>query len=201
MSEKEHEVEINKELAKEEDEELMITDSEAKEQEEGSEKSGAEQQTPEELSKELNDKYMRLYAQFDNFRKKVLKEKEELLKYGSEPLMYELLTVIDTLEMGLQHAEDDEDNSVRTGIQMTMKEFLRVLEKFGVKRIAALYQPFDPMYHEAMTQIIDNEAEEGTVVQEFRKGYMYHDKLLRPALVAVSKNGQEEEEGGELSEN
>jgi len=155
----------------------------------------------ESKCKELNDKYLRLYAEFDNYRKKILREKEELLKYGSEPLIYELLTVLDTLEIGLQHADDDPDNSVKEGVQMTLKEFLRVLEKFGVKRVTALMQPFDPTYHEAMTQIVDNEVDEGTVVQELRKGYMYHDKLLRPALVAVSKKGSEEGESEELPEN
>lgn len=184
--------------------------SEEREEPEADVRSGGEEESPvsdqetetlESKCKELNDKYLRLYAEFDNYRKKILKEKEELLRYGSEPLMYELLTVLDTLEIGLQHADDDSDNSVRTGVQMTLKEFLRVLEKFGVKRVTALMQPFDPAYHEAMTQVVDNEVDEGTVVQEFRKGYMFHDKLLRPALVAVSKTGPEEGESEELSEN
>jgi len=200
MSEEDHEIKINKGPSEDDNEELIVTDAESNEPEEDVSDEQEGQRTPGEMSRELNDKYVRLYAQFDNFRKKVIKEKEEILKYGSEPLVYELLTVLDTLEMGLQHADDDPDNSVLKGVQMTMKEFLRVLEKFGVKRVTALMQPFDPEYHEAMTQVIDNEVDEGTVVQEFRKGYMYHDKLLRPALVAVSKKGSEDDEIIELEE-
>lgn len=140
---------------------------------------------------ELNDKYLRLYAEFENYRKKVSKEKQDLMKYGAERLAYELLSVVDTLELGLQHASEGEsEEGVRTGIEMTLKEFQRVLEKFGVKKVDATGKPFDPVYHEAMTQIINDEVNEGTVLDEFRKGYLYHEKLLRPSLVSVSKKSE-----------
>ncbi|MGE5893638.1 MAG: nucleotide exchange factor GrpE [bacterium] len=140
---------------------------------------------------ELNDKYLRLYAEFENYRKKVSKEKQDLIKYGAERLAYELLSVVDTLELGLQHASEGEsEEGVRTGIEMTLKEFLRVLEKFGVKRVDAAGKAFDPKLHEAMTQIVNDETDEGTVIDEFRKGYLYHEKLLRPSLVSVSKKSE-----------
>lgn len=140
---------------------------------------------------ELNEKYLRLYADFENYKRQVSRERQDLLKFGSERLLLELLTVVDTLEMGLQHAEEGEAaGGLKKGIEMTLKEFHRVLEKFGVSRIEAAGTPFDPVYHEAMSQVISDEVAEGTVLDEFRRGYTYHEKLLRPSLVSVSKRSE-----------
>jgi molecular chaperone GrpE len=137
---------------------------------------------------ELNDKYMRLYAEFENYRKRVAKEKEEIQKFGTESLLYDLLTVIDTLELALGHANDDDSSiSLKQGIEMTLKEFNKVLGKAGLEQIDALGKRFDPVYHEAMSHVERDDVVEGTVIEEFRKGYTFHDKLLRPALVSVSK--------------
>ena len=149
----------------------------------------------EEKYRELNDKYMRLYAEFENYRKRVVKEKEEIQKFGTESLLYDLLTVIDTLELALVHANDDDSsNGLKQGIEMTLKEFNKVLGKFGLEHIDAMGKRFDPALHEAMSHVEREDMDEGIVIEEFRKGYVFHDKLLRPSLVSVSKAVEEEKE-------
>jgi molecular chaperone GrpE len=144
--------------------------------------------------KEANDKYLRLYAEMENYRKKVRKDKEEFLAYCNEDLLYELLPVLDTLEMAIMHSSrgnDEAQGSLKQGVENTLREFLRTLEKFGLKPIAAVGQPFDPSYHHAMSHVDRPDSEPGSVVEEMRKGYIYKEKVLRPSLVAVSKKPQE----------
>lgn len=145
---------------------------------------------PEEELQELKDKYLRLYAEFDNYRKRVLKDKEELIKYSNESLLYELLPVIDNLELAVKHSSNNVSQGLIQGVEITLKEFQRVLEKFGITSISALGKQFDPSLHHAMTQVERDDTDEKTVVEEFRKGYMFRDKVLRPSLVAVSKKPQ-----------
>lgn len=136
--------------------------------------------------KELNDKYLRLYAEFDNYRKRVGREKEELSKFGNESLLYDLLPVIDSLQLALKHGSDDPNTGLLQGVEITLKEFQRVLEKFGVKRIEAAGKPFDPSVHHAMVQVEREDLDEKMIAEELRAGYLYRDKVLRPSLVAVS---------------
>ena len=146
---------------------------------------------------EINDKYVRLYAEFENYKKRINKDKEELVRYGNESLIFELLPVIDNLEMALKHSSHDLNAGIMHGVEITLKELQRVLEKFGLIPIDASGKPFDPTVHHAMTQVERDNVEETTVVEEFRKGYMLQDKVLRPSLVAVSKKpstGQEKTE-------
>ncbi|MEK6583183.1 MAG: nucleotide exchange factor GrpE [Nitrospirota bacterium] len=152
------------------------------------------------LDEELNDqkdKYLRLYAEFENYKKRVARDKEELVKYGNESLLYELLPVLDNLEMALKHASNDVDDvsaeyqprmaGLVQGVEITLREFLKVIDKFGLTPIIAINRIFDPSLHHAMTQVERDDVDEHTVVEEFRKGYMLRDKVLRPSLVAVSK--------------
>ncbi|MEK6652871.1 MAG: nucleotide exchange factor GrpE [Nitrospirota bacterium] len=152
------------------------------------------------LDEELNDqkdKYLRLYAEFENYKKRVARDKEELVKYGNESLLYELLPVLDNLEMALKHASNDVDDvsaeyqprmaGLVQGVEITLREFLKVIDKFGLTPIIAINKIFDPSLHHAMTQVERDDVDENTVVEEFRKGYMLRDKVLRPSLVAVSK--------------
>lgn len=171
--------------------------------------SAAETERSEEISPEISiaeelqeqkDKYLRLYAEFENYKKRVLKDKEELLKYGNESLLYELLPVVDNLEMALKHAKSDpssQDNSLITslihGVEITLKEFMKVIEKFGVSIITAADKPFDPSVHHAMSQVERDDVDENTVIEEFRRGYMLKDKVLRPSLVSVSKKPTEKQ--------
>ncbi|MBI3378391.1 MAG: nucleotide exchange factor GrpE [Nitrospirae bacterium] len=150
-----------------------------------------EQNLEEELGKE-KDRYLRLYAEFDNYKKRVARDKEELIKYGNESLLYELLSVIDNLEMAMKHSSNNTASAtggggLAQGVEITLKEFLRVIDKFGLSPIDASGKMFDPSLHHAMTQVERDDIDENMVVEEFRKGYMFREKVLRPSLVAVSK--------------
>jgi len=142
----------------------------------------------DELNKSLeeaNNKYIRLYADFENFKKITARNKEELLKYANEDLLSDILTVIDHLELALQHSTDN-SSSLAQGVELTLKELKNVLEKHGLKTIDALGKPFDPAVHHAMSQIESEEDAENTVIKEFRKGYLLRDRVLRAAMVGVA---------------
>jgi molecular chaperone GrpE len=146
----------------------------------------------EKAKQDLYDRLLRTTADFDNFRKRVSKEKDDLIRYGNEKLARELLPVIDNFERALQQAENSSDNkALREGIEMILKQFITVLEKFGVKYFTSVGQPFDPNKHEAIVHQESGEHEENAVISEFQKGYYLHDKLLRPSLVAVAKKPAE----------
>ncbi len=146
---------------------------------------------------ELNNKYLRLYAEFDNYKKRVNKDKEELVKYGNESLIYELLPIIDSLELALKHAQEESQAGIVQGVEMTLKELQRTLEKFGVSRIEAAGKKFDPSIHHAMTQVEREDIEEKMVAEELRTGYLFRDKVLRPSLVSVSVKPQKKSEESE----
>jgi molecular chaperone GrpE len=146
----------------------------------------------EKEKQDLYDRVLRTTADFDNFRKRVSREKDELIRYGNEKLARELLPVIDNFERALGQAENSADNkALREGIEMILKQFIAVLEKFGVKYFTSVGQPFDPNKHEAMVHQESGEHEENAVISEFQKGYYLHEKLLRPSLVAVAKKPAE----------
>jgi molecular chaperone GrpE len=155
---------------------------------------------------ETNAKYLRLYAEFENYKKRVSKDKEELIKYSNESLLYEILPFIDHLEMALKHASNEVSSGLVQGVEITLRDLRKTLEKFGLTAIEADGKPFDPVVHHAMSQVERNDTEDNTVVEEFRRGYMLRDKVLRPALVAVSKKtvkseAQEQEEETEINKN
>jgi molecular chaperone GrpE len=152
---------------------------------------------------EAKNLYLRLYAEFENYKKRMQKEKEELVKYGNELFVIELLTILDNLEMALHHAEKDATaESLIQGVELTIKEFRRVLDKFGVKEIDAFEKPFDPVYHHAMSHVERNDIEDNIIIEEYRKGYMLRDKVIRASLVSVSKKEEDHlrEEGEEIGE-
>lgn len=151
------------------------------------------QETISNLQKELEamkERYLRLYAEFENYKKKVQKDKEELIKYSNESLIFEILPIVDSIEMAIKHsieAQKEGVNALRQGVENTLREIYRTLEKFGVQPIEAKDKPFNPNLHHAMSQIERDDLDENTVVEEFRKGYMLKDKVIRPSLVVVSK--------------
>jgi molecular chaperone GrpE len=155
-----------------------------------------EPKTPEKSEiEELNNKYLRLYAEFDNYRRRVNRDKEEQAKYGNESLVYELLPIMDSLELALKHASEELQTGLVQGVEMTLKELQRTLEKFGVSKIEAARKEFDPAIHHAMAQVEREDLEEKMVAEELRAGYLYRDKVLRPSLVAVSVKPQKKAEG------
>jgi molecular chaperone GrpE len=138
-------------------------------------------------AQELRDKYLRAYAELENFKKRALKDQAEWVKYANESLLRELLTVMDNLRRAQSHAPSSSELSPWVaGVELTVKQFDETLAKFGVTTIKALGQPFDPTVHQAMLQV-ESEMEEGIIVEELQKGYLLHDRVLRPALVAVAK--------------
>lgn len=147
-----------------------------------------EKNSPAAMLQEANDKYLRLYAEFENYKKRVNKDKEELVKYGNESIISDMLPVLDNLEMALKHSQGDVSSGLVQGVEMTLKELKKTLGKFGLSGIEAGGKPFDPLVHHAMSQIERSDVPENVIVEEYRKGYMLKDKVLRASLVAVSKS-------------
>ena len=138
--------------------------------------------------KDLKDKYLRAYAEMENMKKRLEKEKRDAIEYANESLLKEILPFIDNIERAIEHAnENSKIEDFIKGIELTLDQLLKSLEKFGVKQISAKNQPFDPNYHEAMSVVETEEVEPNIVVEEMQKGYVLKNRLLRPSLVTVSK--------------
>lgn len=164
------------------------------------EATAAEPATPEERIAQLEqllaakenenrenwDRFVRERADLENYRKRANREKEELLNYGTKSLIEEILPVVDNLERALAHTGEESLSALVEGIRMTHGMLISALKKFGVTPIEASGAPFDPSYHQAMTQIPTDQHPPNTVVEEFQKGYMLKERLLRPAMVSVS---------------
>ena len=192
---------------KEEDtqqEEVKELDSENVENEENnndsqentdSEETTEDENTEESLEKEietLKEEKIRLLAEMENLRKRFEREKVETIKFGSINLARDILSPGDNLERALDALPEDENHleSIKNlidGLKMVLKEYKSTLEKHGVKKIETLNQKFDHNFHQAMMEVEKNDVEEGTVVQEVQSGYTMHDRLLRAAMVGVSK--------------
>lgn len=137
---------------------------------------------------DLFDKHLRLKAEFDNFRKRVEKEKKEFRIFANEKIVFDLLTVMDHLELALKHSRGSRSvKALAEGVGLVLRQFRTVLGKYGLKPIDALGKPFDPQYHDAFMQVESEEHDDSTIVEEFQKGYILADKILRPAKVSVSK--------------
>ena len=140
----------------------------------------------------LKEEKIRLLAEMENLRKRFEREKVETIKFGSINLARDILSPGDNLERALDALPEDENHpeSIKNlidGLKMVLKEYKSILEKHGVKKIETLNQKFDHNFHQAMMEVENNEVEEGTVVQEVQSGYTMHDRLLRAAMVGVSK--------------
>lgn len=144
----------------------------------------------EKLQAELlehQQRTLRVQADFDNFRRRTQKEKEDLGKYASSKLITELLPVIDNFERALQASEENpEFESFSKGVNMIFRQLESVLATEGLTAMKSVGEPFNPEYHQAIMQVESDEYEEGIVVEEVQKGYMLKDKVLRPAMVKVS---------------
>ncbi len=140
----------------------------------------------EKEARENWDRFLRERADLENYRKRVGREKEELLNYGNKSLLEEILPIIDNLERALAHASEDSQGAVVEGIRMTHAMLLAALKKFNVTPIEAVGAPFDSAYHQAMAQVPTDKYEPNTVVEEYQKGYMLKERLLRPSMVTVA---------------
>ena len=136
------------------------------------------------LVADVNDKYLRLAAEYDNYRKRTAKEKESIYGDAKADTIKPLLAVYDNLERGI--AQYDEADVHRQGLELILRQFSEALTKLGVTEIEAKGQPFDPEKHNAVIHVEDEEAGENTVVEVFQKGFMLGDKVLRFAMVKVA---------------
>jgi molecular chaperone GrpE len=144
------------------------------------------------------DLYLRERAELENFRKRSQRDKEEFRIFTRKELLLEVLPVLDNLERAVSHAgQNSEGQGLLEGVTMTVAQFRKVIEDFGARPIAAIGEPFDPNLHQAMGQEETTEQPPGTVVSEYQKGYLLHDRLLRPALVVVAKAPADEPAAGE----
>ena len=151
-----------------------------------------EENSPEKEIETLKEEKIRLLAEMENLRKRFEREKIETIKFGSINLARDILSTGDNLERALDALPEDENHSesiknLIDGLKMVLKEYKSTLEKHGVKKIETLNQKFDHNFHQAMMEVENNDVEEGSVVQEIQSGYTMHDRLLRAAMVGVSK--------------
>jgi molecular chaperone GrpE len=142
----------------------------------------------EQEAKETYDRLLRVSADFENYKKRSARETEEFRKYANQTLLKEMLSVVDNLELAINSSNHGKktDKNLIEGLNLTLNEILRVFEKFDVKPIEAQGQTFDPAFHEAVMREETDDFPENTVISEFQKGYLIHDRLLRPAMVVVA---------------
>ena len=159
----------------------------AKQASDDAEKAEKASQAFEDKIKEANDKYARLFAEFDNFRKRSEKEKAQRYDFGAKDMVEKILPVIDNFERGLNAVpEDQKEDSFVKGMEMTYKQLLKALEDAGVRPIDAVGREFDPEFHNAVMHVDDPDAGNNIVVEEFQKGYMYKDQVVRYSMVKVA---------------
>ena len=144
----------------------------------------------EQEAQENYDRLLRVSAEFDNYKKRSSREMEEFRKFSNQSLIKEMLSVVDNLELAMNSTNGHKtvDKGLLDGLEMTHREILKVFEKFNVKPISAKGQVFDPAFHEAVMQEETDEFPNNTVINELQKGYLIHDRLLRPSMVVVAKS-------------
>jgi len=151
-----------------------------------------------EEKKKLADSYydqlLRLKAEFDNYRKRIEKEKEELIKFGKEELVVKLLDILDSLDLALSSTKDEknEHKSIREGVELIHKQFREVLEKEGVKKLEVQGEKFDPNLHYAVEYQESDKHNDNVILEEIRPGYLLYERVIRPAMVVVAKAKKED---------
>jgi molecular chaperone GrpE len=163
-----------------------------------SEASSTEFAARDEELKSLNDKYLRLAAEFDNYKRLAQRDQRDQIRFGNEHLLRELLPVVDNLERAIKAAKDNTStDGLIQGIELTLKQLQGVLGKFGVQSIPTMGQPFDPTGHQAVASVPSTKVPDKHVVEEFQRGYRLHDRVLRPAMVTVSSGSNGSGDGSE----
>ncbi|MEW5723845.1 MAG: nucleotide exchange factor GrpE [Thermodesulfobacteriota bacterium] len=142
------------------------------------------------------DLFLRAQADMENMKKRLEREKADFMRFANENIIKELLPVVDNLERAMNHAQDD-GGGLLEGVRLTYEGLRGTLERFGVKPINAAGGPFDPNFHEAVMQRENPDVEDNTVLEEVQKGYLLHERLIRPAMVIVSRRPSGENGGQE----
>jgi molecular chaperone GrpE len=169
----------------------------------GEEKGKNEDKDAEELNKKLEekdkeakeyyDRFLRMAADHENYKKRAAREKEDYIKFSNEELIKAILPFIDNLERAVNHAEKVNDTGVMIeGVRLTIQQILQTLNKFGLSSFESVGKPFDPAMHEAMLVVETDQHEPNQVLEEFQRGYLLNNRLLRPASVSVTKLPEKE---------
>ncbi|MCS6305517.1 MAG: nucleotide exchange factor GrpE [Nitrospira sp.] len=147
----------------------------------------AELTSKTEECKAINDKYLRLAAEFENYKRLTQRDQREQIRFGNEQLLKELLPVVDNMERAIKAARTNgSDSALIQGVELTLKQLFGILAKFGVQAIETAGQDFDPSAHQAVSYGPSNDVSANKVLDEFQKGYRLHDRILRAAMVSVS---------------
>ncbi|MCP3943421.1 MAG: nucleotide exchange factor GrpE [Desulfobacteraceae bacterium] len=153
----------------------------------GKKKKDELQELKEQLASE-KDRTLRLSAEFENYKKRTQREINDFKKFANESIFRQFLSVVDNLERAIDATqEDSKESGLFEGVQLTHKDIIKIFETFNVKPVKAANQPFDPNFHQAVTQEETDEFPDNTVTTVLQKGYLLHDRLIRPAMVVVSK--------------
>ena len=198
------EKEQNPNSEKKENKEQIVDDSEVSSLNKDKKDEELKEKNPQEIITELEDKLARTFAEMENQRRRFEKEKEEAYEYGGFAFAKEALSLIDNLERSKQILENDEVLKNSEALKKTLehldiiyKNLISIFAKNNIKPIESLKKKLDPNFHQAMMEIEDDQIEPGTIVQEIQKGFIIRDRLLRPALVGVSKNKASEDKKDE----
>ncbi|MEW6334166.1 MAG: nucleotide exchange factor GrpE [Thermodesulfobacteriota bacterium] len=152
-------------------------------------------QETEKAAAENYDRYLRVMAEFDNYRKRAVREKADAVKFGNENLLRDILPLMDNIDRAMDHACNSNDfDAFKQGLKMLQDQLMVCLQKHGVEQIEAVGKDFDPHVHEAMMQVDSKEHEERKVVGEFERGYLLNGRLLRPAKVSVCRKSRDDRE-------
>jgi len=190
MSSKQNENQNTEKIQEEKDGERFVIDDSSTEDLNLKDSDNNNEEEPQDLLKDLEkqkQEYLYLRAEFDNFRKQSIKERADLLKYGAERIARDLLNVSDLMDkaMSLEVTPESLESYV-TGIDLTAKELLKTLDKHGIREIDCKGKVFDPNNSEALSQVPSEDVKDGHVLEVMRKGYAYHEKVLRPAQVVIA---------------
>jgi molecular chaperone GrpE len=155
----------------------------------------------EKEANQYHDRYLRQVAELENFKRRIHRDKEEAIRFANEALVKDLLPVVDNLERAVAHAKGGGNGRpLVEGVEMVLRGLFDMLAKHGVVPISAVGQPFDPEKHEAMAQVESSTHQPNTVVEEYHKGYLLRDRLLRPSLVSVAKAPESQEKKNDSRE-
>ena len=169
------------------DESVPATDPSGPQPADGRDIARAELDARTREAAEAQDRYLRTLADFDNFRRRVSREREEWRRQAQEELLREILPALDNFDRALAaEGEVGRDGGFRAGVELIHREFLKALERLGVRPFSAVGEAFDPVRHEAVARTERTDVADHTVVNEVQRGYLFHDRVLRPARVVVA---------------
>ncbi|MEI6608592.1 MAG: nucleotide exchange factor GrpE [Deltaproteobacteria bacterium] len=181
----------HKELKEEIDEQGQGAD--ASSGDDGDKEVPAKNEDMKEKEESVNyDKYLRAVADLENYKKRSIREKADIIKYGKEEIIKDILPFVDSLDRALDHADSSDVQAFKEGIRLIQEQLLSCLKKHGVEKIDSIGLNFDPNFHEALMQVESEEHEENKVVNEVEKGYLLNGRLLRPSKVCICKKMNKE---------